>query len=92
MRAVSETPMRSLRNPFLLVTLGVALSVASCTLITDVDRSEIPTATGGGAGAPSTGGTPPTETGGQGGMGGQATGGQGGMGGQGGAAAGMGGA
>jgi hypothetical protein len=85
------------RNPVLLVTLGVTLSIASCTLITDVDRSDIPPATGGtsDAGAPGTGGNSPDETGGQGGQGGTggtSTGGLGGLGGMaGGGAAGMGG-
>lgn len=83
--------MRSLRRPFVLVSLSVALSIASCTLITDVDRSEIPPATGGTgeAGAKSTGGSQNT-----GGTGGDNLGGQGGdgAGGSAGAAAGMGGA
>src|SRR5688572_33044847 len=31
-----------LSNPLLLASLGVLLAAASCTLITDVDRSKIP--------------------------------------------------
>jgi hypothetical protein len=98
MRALRTAPEKLMRarNSVLLVTLGVALSVASCTLITDVDRSDIPAATGGTseAGATSTGGGSPNETGGAGGMGGTGgnAGGLGGMAGHGGAAAGMGGA
>lgn len=62
--------MRSLRNTFLLVALGVVLPVVSCTLITDVDRSRIPAEEpGGGAGSggmDATGGVP--DMGGMGGM------------------------
>ena len=55
--------MRSHRLPFALGALGVAVAVASCTLITDVDRSRIPDdATGGSAGA-STGGRSPASGG-----------------------------
>ncbi len=59
-----------LSNPLLLASLGVLLAAASCTLITDVDRSKIPD---GLAGAPSGGdghavipqaGQPGTSTGG----------------------------
>jgi hypothetical protein len=42
-----------LSNPLLLASLGALLAAASCTLITDVDRSKIPD---GQAGAPSTSG------------------------------------
>jgi hypothetical protein len=31
-----------LSNPLLLASLGIVLAAASCTLITDVDRSKIP--------------------------------------------------
>jgi hypothetical protein len=60
-----------LSNPLLLASLGVLMAAASCTLITDVDRSKIPD---GVAGAPGGGGdmnvTPPA-----GGEGGTASGG-----------------
>ena len=42
-----------LSNPLLLASLGALLAAASCTLITDVDRSKIPD---GQAGAPGTNG------------------------------------
>ncbi len=75
--------MRSPRLPFALGALGVAVTIASCTLITDVDRSRIPDdATGGSAGA-GTGGRAPA-SGGEGGVG--ATGGTGGSTNEGGAA------
>ena len=51
--------MSSFRNPFVLTVLGVALSIASCTLITDVDRSKIPNTDGsGGFGGEGVGGSP----------------------------------
>ena len=63
--------MRSSRLPLALGALGVAIAIASCTLITDVDRSKIPDdATGGGAGAGTGGGTPSGGNGGMGGSGG----------------------
>jgi hypothetical protein len=55
-----------LSNPLLLASLGVLFVSASCTLITDVNRSKIPDGTAE-AGAPGTGGSvsnPPVETGG----------------------------
>lgn len=61
--------MRSSRLPLALGALGVAATIASCTLITDVDRSRIPEgSTGGGAGAGTGGGS--TASGGEGGLGG----------------------
>jgi hypothetical protein len=36
-----------LSNPLLLASLGVLVAAASCTLITDVDRSKIPDGTAG---------------------------------------------
>ncbi|HKY37481.1 MAG TPA: hypothetical protein VJN18_16175 [Polyangiaceae bacterium] len=42
-----------LSNPLLLASLGALVAVASCTLITDVDRSKIPD---GQAGTPSSSG------------------------------------
>jgi hypothetical protein len=64
-----------LSNPLLLASLGVLLAVASCTLITDVDRSKIPDGqagappdNGGGTGATtSMGGEPNTPMAGSGG-------------------------
>lgn len=47
------TNQMRLSNPLLLLSLGVVLAAASCTLITDVDRSKIPD---GQAGAPGAGG------------------------------------
>ena len=35
--------MRSVKNSLALASLGVLIASASCTLITDVDRSKIPT-------------------------------------------------
>ncbi|HEX2872150.1 MAG TPA: hypothetical protein VHP33_12855 [Polyangiaceae bacterium] len=46
-----------LSNPLLLASLGVLIAAASCTLITDVDRSKIPD---GVAGVPGGGGDPNT--------------------------------
>ena len=46
-----------LENPLLLASLGVLLAAASCTLITDVDRSKIPDGQAGEA----SGGTGTTE-------------------------------
>jgi hypothetical protein len=51
------TNQMRLSNPLLLLSLGVVLAAASCTLITDVDRSKIPD---GLAGAPGAGGDSPT--------------------------------
>jgi hypothetical protein len=51
------TNQMRLSNPLLLLSLGVVLAAASCTLITDVDRSKIPD---GQAGAPGAGGDSPT--------------------------------
>jgi hypothetical protein len=56
MRQASQTDAKvksqmRLSNPLLLASLGVLLAAASCTLITDVDRSKIPDGTGM-AGAP----------------------------------------
>jgi hypothetical protein len=71
-----------LSNPLLLTSLGVLLAAASCTLITDVDRSKIPDGVAGvpsggeGNTQPSMGGEP--STGGKPGvMGGQGPGGAG---------------
>lgn len=47
-----------LENPLLLASLGVLLAAASCTLITDVDRSKIPDGQAGEASG-GTGTTPP---------------------------------
>jgi hypothetical protein len=62
-----------LSNPLLLASLGVLIAAASCTLITDVDRSKIPD---GVAGVPGSGGDPNTTP--AGGQGGTATNGTGG--------------
>ena len=51
------TNQMRLSNPLLLLSVGVVLAAASCTLITDVDRSKIPD---GQAGAPGAGGDAPT--------------------------------
>ena len=48
------TNQMRLSNPLLLVSLGVLFAAASCTLITDVDRSKIPD--GQTAGVPGAGG------------------------------------
>ena len=51
------TNQMRLSNPLLSLSLGTVLAAASCTLITDVDRSKIPD---GQAGAPGAGAaTPP---------------------------------
>jgi len=58
-----------LPHPLLLASFGVLVAAASCTLITDVDRSKIPDGTT--AGAPSSGGdSSVTPSGGSGGSGG----------------------
>ncbi len=57
--------MRTLNPSLALASLVGFLTAASCTLITDVDRTKIPTDAGAEAGAPGTGGT--TESGGTGG-------------------------
>jgi hypothetical protein len=49
------TNQMRLSNPLLLLSLGVVLAAASCTLITDVDRSKIPDGSSQ-AGAPGTDG------------------------------------
>lgn len=53
------TNQMRLSNPLLLLSLGIVLAAASCTLITDVDRSKIPD---GQAGAPGAGGDGVTPT------------------------------
>jgi hypothetical protein len=55
-----------LSNPLLLASLGVVFVSASCTLITDVDRSKIPdgTATAGTSGVGGDVTNPPVENGG----------------------------
>jgi len=68
------TNQMRLSNPLLLLSLGIVLAAASCTLITDVDRSKIPDGQAGepgtgGDGSPS-GGTTPQPQGGDAGMGG----------------------
>jgi len=68
-----------MHQKFFLAAITLGLGAASCTLITEVDRSQIPDDSAGGAGGESTG------TGGE-GTGGGASGGQGGAGGAGGAA------
>jgi hypothetical protein len=55
------TNQMRLSNPLLLLSLGIVLAAASCTLITDVDRSKIPD---GQAGAPGAGGDDGTPSGG----------------------------
>ncbi|HTQ08103.1 MAG TPA: hypothetical protein VMI54_29820 [Polyangiaceae bacterium] len=65
--------MRTLNPSLALASLVGFLTAASCTLITDVDRTKIPTDAGAEAGAPGTGGT--TATGGTGGTAGMETGG-----------------
>lgn len=55
------TNQMRLSNPLLLLSLGIVLAAASCTLITDVDRSKIPD---GQAGAPGAGGDATTPIGG----------------------------
>jgi len=57
--------MRTLNPSLALTSLVGFLTAASCTLITDVDRTKIPTDAGAEAGAPGSGGT--TESGGTGG-------------------------
>ncbi len=57
--------MRTLNPSLALASLVGFLTAASCTLITDVDRTKIPTDAGAEAGSPGSGGT--TETGGTGG-------------------------
>jgi hypothetical protein len=51
--ALKVAKQMRLSNPLLLASLGALVAAASCTLITDVDRSKIPD---GQSGAPSTSG------------------------------------
>lgn len=79
------TNQMRLSNPLLLLSLGVVLAAASCTLITDVDRSKIPDGQAGAPGAggdgTSNGGTNPMPQAGEAGVGGGGTnGGEGGTG------------
>ena len=48
-----------LSNPLLLASLGVLIAAASCTLITDVDRSKIPDGVAGSPGGAGETNTPP---------------------------------